>query len=139
MALVSIPAQNASLDNDYGATKGPNAAAAHEVALYAGDPLTGGVELDSAGGYARPVVSNDGTTWAAADGGAKTSAVVTWDVSTAEWTSAGDPAVADYFLLIDSATGDFWDSGLLSDPISVDAAGATPSAVLTVFYDNEGA
>lgn len=139
MGLLTTPAQNASLDNDYGATKGPNAAAAHELALYAGDPAAGGVELDSAGGYARPLVTNNGTNWAAAAGGAKTSAILAFAVSTGEWTVAASPAVATHFLLIDSTTGDFWDSGLLAPPISVDAAGETPHAQLTVYYDNTGA
>jgi hypothetical protein len=136
MALVSIAAQNASLDNDYGATAGPNAAAAHEVALYAGDPLTGGVELDAAGGYARPTVTNDGASWAAADGGAKTSTVVAFADSTDEWTVAGDPAVATHFLLVDASTGDFWDSGLLGDEVSVEAAGPGPRVQLTIYYES---
>lgn len=136
MALVSIAAQNASLDNDYGATAGPNAAAAHEVALYQGDPLNGGVELDAAGGYARPTITNDGTTWAAAAGGSKSSAVVTFADSTDEWTVGGSPAVATHFLLIDATTGDFWDSGLLGDEISVEAAGPGPSVQLTIYYES---
>lgn len=136
MALVSIAAQNASLDNDYGAAKGPNAAASHEVALYQGDPVNGGVELDAAGGYARPTVTNDGTSWAAAAGGAKTSAVVGFADATAEWTVAGVPAVATHFLLVDATTGDFWDSGLLGDEVSVEAAGPGPSVQLTIYYES---
>lgn len=139
MGLLSIAAQNASLANDYGANTGPNAATAHEVAFYAGDPENGGVELDSAGGYARPLLTNDGTNWAAPAGGAVSSGTVDLPTSTDEWTAGGFPAVADYFLLIDSITGDFWDSGLLADPISVDAAGETPHAQLTVYYENLGA
>jgi hypothetical protein len=106
------------------------------VALYAGDPLTGGVELDSAGGYARPTVTNDGTSWPAADGGAKTSAVVTFADSTAEWTVDASPAVATHFLLVDASTGDFWDSGLLGDEVSVEAAGPGPSVQLTIYYES---
>lgn len=139
MGLKSIAARNASLANDYGASTGPNAAAAHEVAFYAGDPENGGVELDSAGGYVRPLLVNDGTSWAAPAGGAVSSVIVDLPTSTDEWTVGGFPAVADYFLLIDSTTGDEWDTGLLAEPISVAAAGETPHAQLTVYYENLGA
>lgn len=138
MALVSIPEQNRSLDLYYGANKGSIASPSHEVALFAGDPLAGGVELDAAGGYARVTVTNDGTTWPGADGGATTSAIVPFATSTDEWTVAGSPAVATHFQLFATDTGDAGDSGLLGEPISVDAAGVTPPVELTVFYNSTG-
>lgn len=135
MALVSIAEQNRSLDLYYGANKGSIASPSHEVALYAGDPLAGGVEMDSAGGYARPVIDNDGTGWPGAVGGATTSANVVWGVSTDEWTVAGSPAVATHFQLFASDTGDAGDSGQLDTPLSVGAAGAVVTRTLTVFYN----
>lgn len=139
MGLLSIAEQNRSLALYYGANKGSIASPSHQVALYAGDPENGGVELDSFGGYVRPVATNNGTTWATPAGGSVTSAVLSLAVSTDEWTVAGAPAVADYFLLFATDTGDAGDSGQLADPISVGGAGETPRIQLTVFYDNTGA
>lgn len=138
--VLDVAAQNASLDNDYGATKGPNAATAHQFALYAGDPQLNGVELDAAGGYARVVIPNDGTSWPdAAANGAKTAAPVTLPAATGEWTVGGAPAVATHFVLIDNADGvTGWDSGRLDSPISVDVAGVTGSASPTVYYNSAG-
>jgi hypothetical protein len=137
MALLDIGPQNASLDNDYGSTKGPNAAVSHLFALYAGDPATGvGVELDIAGGYDRVAMPNDGTSWptAAADG-AKTAAAVQLPTSTGPWTVGGSPAVATHFVLLAPDGVTRWDSGRLDTPISVDAAGADIQATPTVYYD----
>lgn len=135
MALVSIEERNRSLNLYYGADAGSIASPSHDVALYAGDPLTGGVELDSAGGYVRPTITNDGTTWSGASGGATTSALVSFADATAEWTVAGNPAVATHYQLIATDTDDAGDSGLLGEPISVDAAGPVPQIQITVYYD----
>jgi hypothetical protein len=140
MALVSVGEQNRSLNLYYGANKGSIASPSHEVALYVGDPSIpadqgGGVELDAAGGYVRPVIANDGTTWPGAADGATSSTPVAFDASTGEWTVDGAPAVADYFLLIATDTGDAGDSGRLDAPVSVGAAGAVVKPTLTVFYN----
>lgn len=135
MALLDTAAQNASLDNDYGATKGPNSPASLQLALFRGDPSDGGVELDAAGGYARVTVTNDGTNFPAAADGQKTCAAQNFPTSTAQWTVAGVPDVADYFAFIDASTGTRWDSGQLSDPVSVGAAGIAVSVVPVIFYN----
>lgn len=130
MTLLSTAAQNASLDNDYGATAGSNAPAAHQVALFSGDPLLGGTELDSTGGYARVVITNDGTTWPGASGGSTTSAAVSFGTSSAAWSDT-----ATHFVLYDDADGTTaWDAGLLDEEIAVDAASTVVETTLTVFY-----
>jgi hypothetical protein len=131
MALLDEAAQNASLDNDYGASRGPNAPAAHQVALFDGDPLLGGLELTSAGGYARVTVTNNGTNWPAAASGAKTSAAVTFPTSSGAWSST-----ATHWVLYDDADGTTaWDSAPLDDEIDINEAGDTASTTLTVYYD----
>lgn len=142
MSLLSIAAQNASLDNDYGSTAGPNAPASLEVALFDGDPLLGGLELTSDGGYARVTVANDGTTWpTAASGGAKTMATASFPTPTGAWSST-----ATFFVLYDAADSTTaWDSGELDDEIAVDAdefgVPLTTSVGIqpTVYYENLGA
>lgn len=136
MTLLDPAAQSASLDNDYGATKGPNAPATLEVALFTGDPLLGGTELAATGGYARVVVPNDGTTWPnAASAGSKTSAQVSFGTSTDAWSD-----VAAWFVLFDHADGvTRWDDGELADEINVTAAGTTVAALITVYYESTGA
>jgi hypothetical protein len=132
MTLLSTAAQNASLDNDYGASAGVNAPGAHQVALFNGDPLLGGAELTSTGGYARVTVTNNGTNWPAASAGAKTSAAVTFAASTAAWSDT-----ATHFVLYDDADGTTaWDSGVLDTELSVDAAGTVVETSLTVFYSS---
>jgi hypothetical protein len=135
MALLDTAAQNASLDNDYGATKGPNAAAAHQLALFAGDPQAGGVELDNTvGGYARVTITNNGTNWPAASGGAKTATFQAYAASTDAWS-----AVATHWVLFDAADGTTrWDSGRLDTAISVDGPGETPNVAPTVYYNTTG-
>lgn len=134
MTLYSVAAQNASLDNDYGATKGPNAAAAHEVALFTNDPDLGGVELDAIGGYARVVWTNNGTNWPAASGGQKTSAPLAFPDATDAWSDT-----AKWYVLYDAADSTTqWDGAPLSDEISITAAEAGPIAELTIYYNNTG-
>lgn len=131
MTLLSTAAQNKSLDNDYGSSKGANAAASHKVAMYAGDPATTGTELAATGGYAQVTLTNNGTSWpSVAAGGAKTSMQITFPTSTAAWSD-----VATHFLLLDATTGDEWDSGPLSAELSVDQAGVIAKVTLTVFYN----
>lgn len=117
--LIDVAARNASLDNDYGTTRGPNAAASHQVALYDED----GVELSSAG-YAR--VTLPAASWPAAVDGQK-SATVVFPAPTGEWL----PAVS--WRLI--AGGVTWDGGDFYDPLYVTAASGTgPSVTVTVYY-----
>jgi hypothetical protein len=124
MPLASVAAQNASLDNDYGTTRGPNAPDAHELALFNGDPRFGGTEL-SGNGYDRtPVLPAD---WDPAEDGAK-SATVTPADATGEWQSA------THWLLIATATGDWWETAALDQATSVTAAGPVTPVTVTAFY-----
>lgn len=134
MTLLSPAAQSASLDNDYGANKGPNAAAAHELALFNGDPRLGGTELTSDGGYARVVITNNGTNWPGASGGSTTSAQQTFAASTDAWSDT-----ATFFVLYDHADGTTaWDSGELADEISVETSGTEVATSVTVYYEDSG-
>jgi hypothetical protein len=125
MPLASVAAQNASLDNDYGTTRGPNAPGAHELALFNGDPVNGGTELTGFG-YARASVLP--ADWIAADDGAK-SATVTFAAPTAAWLTA------THWLLIDAADSTtFWESAAFDEALEVTGAGAGPEVTVTVFY-----
>jgi hypothetical protein len=135
MPLMDTAAQNASLDNDYGATKGPNAPASLSLELWAGDPTNGGVQMDAVGGYAPPTVTNDGTNFPPAADGAKTCAAISFGTSTGEWLAGGNPDVATHFLLRDTATGTAWDTGQLGDEISVEAAGTEVTVQPVIFYN----
>lgn len=129
MPIRDVAAQNASLDNDYGASTGPNAPGSHELALYSGDPLTDGVELDSGDcpGYARVLLAQAG--WPAASGGEK-SRLVTFPDATGEWSM-----VATHWALV-ATGGVFWDCGEMPVPLVVTGAGDGPQVEVTVFYNN---
>lgn len=129
MTLLSAAAQSASLDNDYGASAGANAPVSHEVALFNGDPLLGGTELTSDGGYAAVVVTNNGTNWPGAVDGSTTSALIPFATSTGAWSDT-----ATHFVTRNASTGDLWDSGLLNDEVTVDAAGIDVSIQATIYY-----
>src|SRR5690349_21683106 len=105
-------AQNKSLDNDYGATKGANAPASHALALFAGDPNLDGTELTATGGYARATVANNGTNWPAAADGVKVAAAQAFPTSTGPWSD-----VATHWALFDGTT--CWDTGVLDEEIDV--------------------
>lgn len=124
--LVDETARNASLDNDYGPTRGPNAADSHEVVLLDAD----GFELEDATspGYARVTVESDD--WPAAEDGQKT-LVVDFPAPTGEWVSA----VAWQLV----AAGDVvWDQGQLLDVLYVTTASdAGPSVAVTIAYQIE--
>lgn len=111
-----IAARNASLANDYGATKGPNAAASHQFAVFEGDPNGDGVEL-TGGGYARVTLVNDGTVWPAPVGGQ-----LTIDVNL---PLTGEPVgIGDHFALFDAADGTTcWDTGPLTGELLYTTAG----------------
>ena len=135
MALLDAAAQNASLDNDYGGSKGPHAPNAFTLELWAGDPANGGVQMDNAGGYAPVTVTNNGTNFPPADADAKTCAAQTFPSSTGEWTAGGNPDVATHWLLRDTATGAAWDYAELVDEISVEAAGTEVTVQPVIFYN----
>lgn len=129
MPIRDVAAMNASLDNDYGTTRGANAADAHEVALFVGDPIDDGVELDPTDnpGYARPVADSDD--WPAAAGGAKTQLVQYAD-ATDEWLDS-----PTHWALIDhSDHTTMWDCAPLREPLLVTSAGDGPQVAVIVFY-----
>lgn len=126
MPIRDVAAQNASLDNDYGATHGPASPDAHELALFAGDPMTDGVEITGAG-YAPAAVSND-SAWPAADNGSK-SRDVTFAAPTGEWDEA------THWLLRDPVTGAGWDCAPFDEPLDVTAASDTgPLVTVQIFH-----
>jgi hypothetical protein len=122
-----LAAMNASLDNDYGLTRGPNAASTHQLALYVGDPMTTGVEV-SGHGYAR--VSVPASKWlAAADGVKQTNGPVQFPTVTSAW-----PDSPTHFALFDGDT--MWDCCPLITPLDVTSSGPGPTCVPTIFYDD---
>lgn len=133
MPIRDVAAQNASLDNDYGTTRGPNAAASHDVALFIGDPMNDGVEVTGSG-YGRVTVPATG--WALADDGFKT---LTVPVEFPPPSGAYPDSVTHWALWAGSV---MWDCGPLTEPL--DVTGASPSGPhvsVTVFYNdavNEG-
>lgn len=130
MPLYSVESQNASLDNDYGATKGPNSPTAHQVAQFTGDPDLGGVELGPDGGYVRTVIPNDGTIWPAAAGGQKTSV----PVALADATGARSDT-AKWFVLYDDDNPTIpYDGAPLVEEISITDAEPGPVVELTIYY-----
>lgn len=134
MTLLDVGPRNFSLDMSYGSTRGTGSASSHEVALFTADPNQGGVELGSAGGYARATLANNGTSWpSAASGGMKTSISVSFPSSTGAWS-----AEATWAVLI-AAGGVRWDSGPLSQSVLVTEAGVVVQTRIRVFYNNEGA
>lgn len=144
MPIRDPAARNASLDNDYGATHGPNAPDDFEVALFLGDPLLGGIEVpdetevdDGSGGtvlvpngYARGTVANDASWAPAADEMKSTAAPVQLPDVLAEY-----PDTVTHWALFDAADSTtMWDFGRLAAPLDVRSAGPGPAVTPTVFY-----
>lgn len=125
MPIRDIVAQNRSLDNDYGTTRGPNAPDDFEVALFDINPASGGVEITGPG-YARAALDSDD--WLPADEGVKRVTVAFPD-STDTWSQA------TYWGLYDPVVGLWWDCAPLVLPLNVTGAGTGPTVALSVFYD----
>jgi hypothetical protein len=128
-----IAAMNASLDNDYGATHGPNVPASHELALFDLDPsaiddTTGTYIATELTGYGRATITNDATWAAAADGQKQTVAPVQMpDV-------AGEQDEATFWGLFDGTT--LWDYGPLTEAVEVTEAGPGPQVIPVIFYSD---
>lgn len=127
-------AQNKSLDNDYGATKGANAPASHTFHLFAGDPRIpeadgGGVELTT--GYTPPTITNNGTSWPAAANGEKVGA----SVSVTSTAALADTAT---HWALKGSDGLWWDTGELDSEWVIDAAGVTKIGRPIIFYGDRG-
>ena len=129
MTLVSVEAQNVSLDAMYGAGKAAGAPASLQLALFAGDPSIDGTELTSTGGYAAVTVTNNGTNFPAATSGRKTVAVQTFPTSTAAWSD-----VATHWALRNPTTSELYDTGALLEEIDVSASGQTATCQPVIFY-----
>lgn len=137
MPIRDIAAMNRSLDNDYGTTAGPNAAASHLLALFVGDPMLpalegGGVEADSVNhpGYGRVAILP--ADWLPAENGRKALAEpAQLPATTGEW----DPE-PDYWALFDVDGVTMWDCGPLTDPLEVTGAGDGPLVAVAVYYDD---
>lgn len=134
MPLRDLAAQEASLDNDYGPTRGPHSPDVFEVALFAGDPAVDGVEVpvDVDGeltGYEPAAMSNDA--WNPAEDGVKTSHEIQFADPLTEW-----PETVTHAALRDPATGVVWDVVELEEPLDVTGPGVIPPVVLPIFYDN---
>ena len=129
MAIRDVGAMNASLDNDYGPTRGPNSPPAHQLALFVGDPFDEGVELDPAAapGYARVTVLP--AAWPPAEDGIKATDVQLPPV-TDEWADA-----PTHWALYGSDGATMWDCNPLSEPIDVTGPGDGPVVTVTIFYD----
>ncbi|WP_067428547.1 phage tail fiber protein [Nocardioides jensenii] len=126
MPIRDVAAMNASLDNDYGTTRGPNAPAEHELALFSGDPMDGGVEV-SGGGYSRVTVTE--ADWAAAADGEKSLLeTVEFPPTTDEWEDD-----VTHFALI--AAGEvMWDCAPLADDLVITGPGTGPAITITLFH-----
>lgn len=138
MPIRDIAAMNRSLNNDYGTSRGPNAADSHQLALFVGDPMIpadddGGVECapGTHPGYARVTV-NPGDWLPAADGRKMLTGPKQLPATTGEW----DPE-PDYWALFDGAVpGLMWDCGPLTAPLQVTGPGDGPLVSVAVFYDD---
>lgn len=134
MPIRDQAAQERSLDNDYGPTRGPNSPASFQVAFFVGDPLLGGVEVPTtvggvATGYARAVHSNND--WQAASGGVKQSLPIQFAAALTEW-----PETVTHAALYDPVAGLWWDTVELEEPLDVTGPGTIPPFVLPLFHDN---
>ena len=103
-------ARNASLDANYGTNRAVNWPASVNFRLYAADPVTGGAELSSTGGYVALSVANSGTNFPAAATSIKSSGVaLSFAASTGAWSAA-----AAYWAF--ESGGVIYDSGPITDP-----------------------
>lgn len=136
MAIIDVEAMNASLANDYGPTRGPQAADSHEIALYDAHPWQGGVEIEGDGYTRATILPAD---WSVPEDGA-TSA----DGLFGAPTGPGDWDQATHWVAVDPATDVRWDADALSEPLVVTAGGTAPQITVTVYHpdaatgDDEG-
>lgn len=141
-------AQNASLDNDYGTTHGPNSPASFLLALFTGDPEGDGLEVEDAtevdvldgdgnvtgttleaNGYARAAVAHSDFA-ASVDGVKATTDPVQFADALAEWP---DTVTHWQLYAVDGTTA--WDSGVIEGGgLDVTEAGAGPAVSVSIFY-----
>lgn len=129
MTLASDAAKAMALDACYGDNHGANWPELLLLAMFVGNPASGGVELDDTGGYARVGLANTSVNFPDADviTGNKTVSNVRFPTSTGAWS-----ADADYWCLLDSTGTTLLDSGRIVDAdynpsvMSVTTAGRVP-------------
>lgn len=133
MPIRDVEAMNASLDNDYGTTRGPNSPTSHYLALFMGDPLTDGVEVPALNdellptGYARVEITP--SMWEpAADGEKQLTDFVAFPATLNEW-----PAAVTHFALF-SPTGVMWDCSILEEELVVTGPGDSPTVLVKIFH-----
>lgn len=126
---MDIAAMNSHLEASYGPNRGALRPSAHEIALFFGDPVDGGVELSSAGGYARVPVDAD-TDWTPAANGEMATVWLQFPDTTDEYESTG----THWALIYDDGGDVLDDSGPLVDPLNVTGPGAGPMVRATVRF-----
>lgn len=121
-------AQNATLDSMLGDNAGGVMPSSFEVALFTGDPASGGTELLSSGGYARATVANDSASFPDASGGQKVSAAISFSPPSGAWVGAVTDEVT-HWLLVDAAdsTTQYF-SRPFADPFTI--VGTEPSVAV---------
>lgn len=127
MPFYDDAAADAALDAMWGANHGSTMPATFQVGLLTGDPRDGGIELTSAGGYARLTCTNGASFWGDAAGGTKTSVPVQLVNATGAYNDD-----ADWWGIW--VSGALFDFGRLTDTISVTAAGAPPAFTISVYF-----
>lgn len=104
-------ARNMALDACYGDARSTRWPASVQLALFNGDPATGGTELTNAGGYSRAVIANSSANFPDAASGVKTSGTTTQFSPSTGAFSAG----FTHWAFID-ASSNLLDSGQVTDP-----------------------
>ncbi len=130
MSILDQTARERSLNNDYGATRGPNAPATLEASLWVGHPDDDDGEEVIGGGYARVTFSNDN--WLAAADGVKVSLPITFPAATGEY-----PDTVTYVLLTDPSDDSRWDCVPLDEPLDVTGPGDGPVVTIRIYYNIE--
>lgn len=118
MSVGSITAKNAYLDATYGssAALGAGVPSAWYLAFFNGDPVAGGTELTSTGGYQRIMIANTNAVWRVASAGQKKNAV---DIQATPSSGAYSAQITHVAFMDDPNTGNMWDTGALTTPLTV--------------------
>jgi hypothetical protein len=124
--LGDVTEKNAVLDSMFGVSASSAMAASHEVALFAGVPPDGGVEITGPG-YARVTIPNDATWPAAAD--AMKTVIATFPAPTGAWDEA------TCWVLFNGTAITAWEQ--FTAPLDISGAGAGPAVSVTVYIPDE--
>lgn len=125
MPMLDDAAAHASLANDYGTTRGANAADSHEVELWDGNPtVAGSAQLPLTNGYAPATILP--ADWSA-PAGRRTQALATFPAPTGAWPSAP-------YWVLRGDDGFGWDYGTFTEAVDVTGAGTGPQALVVVYY-----